>query len=939
MEKPTFKRMGLGMLQHISLALVVMIIVMIAQKSVICAENMYGDIRRYRLELFDDAKQFEDTVVFADMFDNAVSDLTTLVVIKGQLEVNGVYDGEKQIDVTAFVNRKELVSSCPITAVYYLDDLIKWGKNGVEMVSRTFTKKEFVNYFWDDLTGIQHFYLDEETGALRYQGELTEDGGEDSDGEASDGQETDETGEGTSQDADILQAQLERLRQEEKEQQLREVYNNYLQYNEDQLTDMAYSYLASHMDKPVTLSMNDSGQETVHIDMLNPRYATVDGDGQLTGIADNWLDYCKLENNIVDTIESLAYNYSLYDSWNDIYTRGNTNLSYLVRVPRGESYVDYTNLAPEYLSEYVGDIDNFFEDIGKYITYSVDDIECVGNVDISDDQMFNIVETHKYAYPEGTRMWIGVDTNFPIRGDQFETGRDTYNSLIPRIGEYILLIGVCLIVWLGLFGYLTYTAGRAVDEEGNIIWYLNGFDRLYTEFVLAIGCVLAYFGASGFYRVLMTAWDGDNYLIDQKLLGNGKLAQWYLAGLGALLGFAASLAFCILWYSLARRLRSRNIWRDSFLHGLWQKCCRGASMVLYHRSTTIRTLIPYNLFLIVNLCCLVGIYVYQGYKYPAIAIALFLLVFDAMVGVVIFRRNAELADIVDAIKRIRRGESDYQLEVERLHGENREIAEAVNNIGEGIENAVAISVKDERMKSDLITNVSHDIKTPLTSIINYVDLLKRQKIETEPVKSYIEILDSKSQRLKQLTDDLVEASKISSGNIELQRERLNLTELLNQSVGEFSEKFEEKQLQLVFEHADCQADIYADSSRMWRVIENLFNNIFKYAMPVTRVYIDVQVEDGMVEASVKNISQKQLNIRPDELTERFIRGDVSRSTEGSGLGLSIAKSLVEVQGGEFDVYLDGDLFKVTIRFPEYAQEEEEQQAKEQNTQVEEAQQP
>ncbi len=300
-----------------------------------------------------------------------------------------------------------------------------------------------------------------------------------------------------------------------------------------------------------------------------------------------------------------------------------------------------------------------------------------------------------------------------------------------------------------------------------------------------------------------------------------------------------------------------------------------------------------------------------------------MLLFDALIGVLIFRRNAEMADIVDAIKRIRQGEVECQLETEKLHGENKEIAEAVNNIGEGIKNAVATSLKDERMKTDLITNVSHDIKTPLTSIINYVDLLKRQKIKDEPVRSYIEILDSKSQRLKQLTDDLVEASKISSGNIVLNREKLNLTELLNQSLGEFSEKFEEKQLQVIFEHAELQAFIYADSRRMWRIIENLFNNIYKYAMPVTRVYIYINIENGQIKASLKNISEKQLNIHSDELTERFIRGDVSRTTEGSGLGLYIAKSLTRAQGGDFNVYLDGDLFKVTLLFPEYQEAMEE----------------
>ena len=171
--------------------------------------------------------------------------------------------------------------------------------------------------------------------------------------------------------------------------------------------------------------------------------------------------------------------------------------------------------------------------------------------------------------------------------------------------------------------------------------------------------------------------------------------------------------------------------------------------------------------------------------------------------------------------------------------------------------------------------------------------------------------------MKQLTDDLVEASKISSGNIELNREKLNLTELINQGIGEFSEKLEERGLQVVFEKNDMPAYIYADSRRMWRVVENLLNNICKYAMESTRVYIDMEVEEAHVRASIKNISKQQMNIKPEELTERFIRGDSARSTEGSGLGLSIAQSLTRVQGGEFKIYLDGDLFKVTLDFPEY----------------------
>ncbi len=243
----------------------------------------------------------------------------------------------------------------------------------------------------------------------------------------------------------------------------------------------------------------------------------------------------------------------------------------------------------------------------------------------------------------------------------------------------------------------------------------------------------------------------------------------------------------------------------------------------------------------------------------------------------------------------------------------------MNSIGEGIRVAVETSMKDERLKADLITNVSHDIKTPLTSIINYVDLIKRENIESEKVKGYVAVLDTKSQRLKQLTDDLVEASKISSGNIALHWETINLVELVNQTIGEFSEKFEQKGLIPVIQFSDSHIYIEADSRRIWRVMENLFNNIVKYAMENTRVYVDISQfadESGMeyVEFSLKNISAQPLNIRADELTERFIRGDVARSTEGSGLGLSIAKNLTEAQKGTFEIVLDGDLFKVVLVF-------------------------
>lgn len=244
------------------------------------------------------------------------------------------------------------------------------------------------------------------------------------------------------------------------------------------------------------------------------------------------------------------------------------------------------------------------------------------------------------------------------------------------------------------------------------------------------------------------------------------------------------------------------------------------------------------------------------------------------------------------------------------------MAQYINRIGDGLDSAVEKSLKDERMKTELITNVSHDLKTPLTSIINYIDLLKRLNLKDPEALKYLEILDSKAHRLKSLTEDVVEASKASTGNLSLEMTELNFVEMLYQVMGEFEERMENRHLTLMTHLPDSPAMIYADGRRMWRILENLFGNILKYAMENTRVYAEVLLEKDQVIFTLKNISAQPLNIPAEELTERFIRGDVARNTEGSGLGLSIAQSLTQLQGGTFKLYLDGDLFKVCLSFPQ-----------------------
>ena len=289
---------------------------------------------------------------------------------------------------------------------------------------------------------------------------------------------------------------------------------------------------------------------------------------------------------------------------------------------------------------------------------------------------------------------------------------------------------------------------------------------------------------------------------------------------------------------------------------------------------------------------------------------------EAVIFVYLIRQAVGRQRIDTGVEKIAGGEVDYKIPLYGMGEEQRSIAEKINSIGQGLDAALAESVKSERLKTDLITNVSHDIKTPLTSIINYVSLLKQEDFEDPKIRRYIEVLEEKSQRLKTLTEDVVEASKVSSGNITLEYMDINFVEMIQQTSGEFEEKFKAQELTEVMTLPEEDVIIHVDGRQLWRILANIYNNAAKYAMKRTRVYADLYTAEYSAVFSLKNISDQPLNIPAEELTERFIRGDISRGTEGSGLGLSIAKTLTEMQGGRFELYLDGDLFRVTITFPQ-----------------------
>ncbi|WP_093495866.1 sensor histidine kinase, partial [Clostridium botulinum] len=279
----------------------------------------------------------------------------------------------------------------------------------------------------------------------------------------------------------------------------------------------------------------------------------------------------------------------------------------------------------------------------------------------------------------------------------------------------------------------------------------------------------------------------------------------------------------------------------------------------------------------------------------------------------LFKKANYLNEILKATKDIIHGNLDYVLK-ENDRGILGKIAHNINNMKEGYKKSLEEQIKSERLKTELITNVSHDLKTPLTSIINYIDLLKKEDLSKDEINGYISVLDRKSKRLKSLIEDLFEASKMSSGAVELNIEKINVTALLKQSIAEFEEKITKSSLELKFKYDNNKTYANLDGKKTWRVFENLINNIIKYSQPNTRVYIDLIETNTKIIITMKNISRYEMDFSADEIFERFKRGDKARNTDGSGLGLAIAKSISELQGGSLNIIIDGDLFKVIVEF-------------------------
>ncbi len=379
----------------------------------------------------------------------------------------------------------------------------------------------------------------------------------------------------------------------------------------------------------------------------------------------------------------------------------------------------------------------------------------------------------------------------------------------------------------------------------------------------------------------------------------------------ALFGFIgwALLLICFI-YTVFVRLRASSLKRNTLCYRFYSVLKNAASTMNEATGSKIKILITVAVFVVFAAFEIIFFMMFNCFEAATFTLLIKFLELPFIVLTLI-----ALIALQNGARAISKGDISYRVSSPLLIGPLKKHADYLNSINDAVEDAVEERLKSESLKTELITNVSHDLKTPLTSIVNYVDLLKMEKVYNPKAEEYIDVIDRQAQRLKKLTVDIVEASKAATGNITVNYENTALNVILLQTNGEYIERLEEKSLTLVQEIPDNDIFVSTDGRLLWRVIDNIMNNICKYSMPGTRVYLTLWENNGKAFISFRNISKFKLNVSPDSLTERFVRGDTSRNTEGSGLGLSIANSLTEIMGGRLSIIIDGDLFKVTLCFP------------------------
>ena len=804
-------------------------------------------------------KKYDQSKGFTDKLMSAANDITAAEGCDSNFETEGKYDENRIVDLKEYDSDRMISNENVNGLAYRLGDLVNYWENDQEMYYADGSKmadgdndEEIIVCQKDD--GTHHYYYEKEFRREFKNGNL-QFGNMD---EAKDEYSLESTGEVIDSMINGWVDSSASIYRNILDSENRQVYTKCWRYDGEKVSEKCAPVGAENLLEIVNKDSRWNGKLSDAMSMLG------------------------------NTVDSIRDEFSIWQYVTEEYKEGNTNLAYMI-VDLDNKKVYTNRLAYQKFDEWEKNLENL-KKLGVYAIATPKLTEYRSNIDMDGSQWKSLI---------GGNMWtdnyecvFAVDTSYPIQDDFYQESK-IYQEYAPQVRFTFWIAIATGFAMLVILAWLTIVAGRSNREEGIV---LNRIDKMKTEIFILLSVA-----------VMVTCIYGEISLSYSLLNGVRFSGDGFSDTLVLIFAGIVAVSFCMtgltLWLGMVRRIKAKTLWKNSILCLIIKYVRIG----IRHLGEVWKAAILFGVLVVVHW---IAIAMWESGIWLFVMLAA-----EAGAFFYLMRRAIGRARIIKGVKAIADGQVDYQIPLNGLKGGQLEAAVSINKIGDGLDRAVEESVKNERLKTDLITNVSHDIKTPLTSIINYVELLKREDFEDPKIRNYLQVLEEKSYRLKTLTEDVVEASKVSSGNISLEMMNLNLVELVNQTCAEFEEKFEARNLKMIMNLPAEPATIYADGRRMWRVLANVFNNAAKYAMEGSRVYVDLVQTGEEVQLTIKNVSEQPLNISADELTERFIRGDVSRSTEGSGLGLSIAQNLTKLQGGKFELYLDGDLFKVLICFP------------------------
>lgn len=501
----------------------------------------------------------------------------------------------------------------------------------------------------------------------------------------------------------------------------------------------------------------------------------------------------------------------------------------------------------------------------------------------------------RILFNSGYTLYVGVSDDVETGDGIFAQQYQAFENRRDNAPRAVMSAIISLLIMIAGLIYLITVAGKTSrNSEVTLIATDYIFNDIWTILFLAV--------AAGSYIVAVQLVRSIYYLnMEWISIIKGLICLLFMVDVVILMCYATSIS---------RQIKKRRLFSNTVLGAF----IRWIASFFKESTFRIWILICMIMYAIIN-CMLMFVACEADTIIPVILIV----IFDVAGMFFAARALTSLKKIMVAVKETSEGNFDKKVDPDEISPSLKNFAIDVSNMQNGLKQAVGRAVKGEKMKTELITNVSHDLKTPLTSIITYVDLLKREELNNEKAQNYVAILDEKTNRLKQLIEDLVEASKASSGNLAVTKNKINLRGLVEQSLGEFEERIEASELEFKINAVD-DVDIYADGRHMWRIMENLISNALKYAMPKTRVFIDIYKTENEGVLMIKNVSVVPIDsVDLKSLTERFVRGDASRTTEGAGLGLSITQSLSEIQGGKLEITSDGDVFKAAVKMPLYVE--------------------